>query len=354
MRLSDRVLNRTLWVRQHLVADHRDPAVAAPLAMTAHLLGLQAQDNLPPYLSLAARIDGFDPRSLSGAIDAREVVRILTMRGTVHVLTPADALALRPWLQESLDRGAASIAGTRAARDVPSADLLAAARDALSGGPLGLDALGEQLARAFPAVPADALRAAARARLPLVQVPPRGLWRRSGGVVYELLTTWLDAPETGIDLPALVRRYLRAFGPASPADMTKWSGVTRLGPVFAALADDLVEHTDERGRRLFDLADAPLADADLDLPPLLLGTYDNLWLAHAERRRIATDENRQRWMGPNGGTGAVLFVDGMIEGIWRRDGDDVIVAPMRRFTKAEQRGVDAEIARIRAFLRIDA
>ncbi len=89
--LSLRDLNRTLLLRQHLLRRTSMPA----LGMVEHLLGLQAQENLPPYLSLAARLDDFDPLELSGAIERREAVRFLTMRGTIHVLTPDDALSLR-------------------------------------------------------------------------------------------------------------------------------------------------------------------------------------------------------------------------------------------------------------------
>ena len=69
------------------------------LEMVQHLVGLQAQENLPPYLSLAARIEDFDPRELSDALERKDAVRFLTMRGTIHVLTSDDALSLRAWVQ---------------------------------------------------------------------------------------------------------------------------------------------------------------------------------------------------------------------------------------------------------------
>src|SRR3712207_8782025 len=98
--LSVRALNRTLLRRQHLLERTSMPA----LDMVRHLIGLQGQENLPPYLSLAARLDPFDPLELSGAIERCETVRLLTMRGTVHVLTADDALELRPWVQPVLAR----------------------------------------------------------------------------------------------------------------------------------------------------------------------------------------------------------------------------------------------------------
>src|SRR5690349_18986463 len=100
--------------------------------MVQHLVGLQAQENLPPYLSLAARIEGFDPAGLSDAIDQRDAVRLLVMRGTIHVLTPDDALALRSWVQVALDQQAASNQNNRPARHVPVEDVVAATRALLA------------------------------------------------------------------------------------------------------------------------------------------------------------------------------------------------------------------------------
>lgn len=320
-----------------------------PLEMVEHLVGLQAQDNLPPYLSLAARIDGFDPAVLSAAIANRDAVRLLTMRGTVHVLTPDDALALRPWVQSMLDRVSRTNQQSRPAAVIASADLVTAASAVLDAGPLPVKALGDGLAERFPDVPRSALAHAARERVPMVQVPPRGLWKQSGGVVYERVETWLGQALTELDVPTLVRRYLHAYGPARAADLTTWSGVTGMVPVLHGM-DDLVTHTDADGKVLHDVAGAPVADEDVEAPVRLLGKYDNLWLAHAARDRVTEPENRQRWMGLNGGTGSVVLVDGMLEGLWHLADDRIEVTPFRRFTRAEQQCLDSEIDRVHSLL----
>jgi hypothetical protein len=204
--LSLRDLNRTLLLRQHLLERTTMPA----LEMVRHLIGLQAQDNLPPYLSLAARIRDFDPLELSDALERGDAVRFLTMRGTIHVLLPDDALCLRSWVQPALDQQSRSNQMSRPARDVPVERLVAAARRHLAGGALPVARLGELLAQDFPGVPSGALAHVARERVPMVQVPPRGLWRRSGGVVYQTVENHLGRDTTEVDLPELVRRYLRA------------------------------------------------------------------------------------------------------------------------------------------------
>ena len=128
--------------------------------------------------------------------------------------------------------------------------------------------------------------------------------------------------------------------------------VTRLGRVFTAMqkAGRLTTYADERGKTLYDVPGAPLADEDLPLPALLLGTYDNVFLSHADRDRIAPDEPRRRWMGVNGGVGATLFLDGLLAGLWKVVDDRVVVEPFSTPTKAQQREIDAEVARVEDLL----
>jgi hypothetical protein len=346
-RLTIRDLNRTLLARQHLLARTSMPA----LAMVEHLVGLQAQENLPPYLSLAARIDGFDPRELSDALESRAAVRLLTMRGTIHVLTPDDALALRPWVQPALDQVSRSNQMNKPARHVEVEDVVAETRRLLEDGPLPVKELGERLADAFPDATAAALAHVARERAPLVQVPPRGLWRASGGVVYQTVENHLGRPTSEINVRELVRRYLRAFGPATAADMTVWSRVTRLGPVFTSMADELEVVETEDGRRLYDVPGAPVLDGSAPAPVRLLGAYDNVWLSHADRSRIVPEDVRGRWAGTNGGVGSTVFVDGLMAGLWWWRDDRVELDVFRRLSRSERRELDEEVERVTTLLR---
>lgn len=284
--------------------------------MTEHLLGLQAQDVLPPYLSLWSRLDGFDPIEISDALAERTAGRVLLMRGTIHLVSAADCLELRPLVQGMLDKIARNSQGSREASAVPRGELAAAGREVLADGPMPFKALGEALHERFPNYPASHLANSVREMLPLVQVPPRGLWKQPGGVVYQTAQSWLGAelsPEQ--DMREVVRRYLRAFGPATPADVTAWSRVTGMKPVFESMKDELVTYRDENDRPLFDLEGLPLADADTEAPVRLLGKYDNLWLSHADKSRVTDPDKRKRWMGLNGGVGNTVFVDGTLEGL---------------------------------------
>ena len=58
-------------------------------------------------------------------------------------------------------------------------------------------------------------------------------------------------------------------------------------------------------------------------------------------------EKRKRWMGVNGGLCSTVFVDGMLEGLWRvEDGRPVVVELFRDLTKPERAGLDEELDRM--------
>jgi hypothetical protein len=344
--LTRQRLNRTLLHRQHLL--QRTSATVPEMAQ--HLIGLQAQENLPPYLSLFARLDGFDPADVTQGLEDRSLVRFLVMRGTVHLLTADDALFLRRWTQPVHEREIRISQSVGAAREVDRELFVAALSAILADGPLPQKAIGAALGERFPGVSPTQLGQLARSAALLVQVPPRGTWKGTGGVVYQYVDRWLGREETEPDVEEIVRRYLRAFGPATAADVTAWSAITRLGPVVKAM-DDLVTHEDENGRLLYDVADGELADEDVPAPPRLLGAYDNVWLSHANRDRVTDPEARTAWSGENGASGYSLFVDGWLVGLWRPDdGRVTVLQTLRPVTRREQSDLDEEIARVETLL----
>lgn len=346
MELSARVLNRTLLTRQHLL----ERATMSAPAMVEHLVGLQAQENQPPYLALAARLGDFDPYDITRGLGSKALVRLLTLRSTVHLLVADDALMLRQFTRPVHDRERTGSPYVKPALDVDAAAFSGAVRAALAEGPLPVKRLGEVLADRFAGVPAGALAHLARVTEPLAQLPPRGCWKQPGGVTYQYVDTWVGRPLRNPDPTAVARRYLGAFGPASAADLTTWSGVPGMAAVLASM-DDLVPHTDPAGKKLFDLGSGVLADPDVTAPVRLLGVYDNVWLAHAGRDRVTDPAKRKRWMGVNGGVCCTVFVDGMLEGLWRIEaGRPVIVELFRSLTGQERSELDDELDRVVALL----
>ncbi|MCU7820887.1 winged helix DNA-binding domain-containing protein [Kitasatospora sp. DSM 101779] len=328
--------------------------------MVRHLVGLQAQAAPePPYLGLLSRIEGFRPEQLTALLEERTAVRIALQRGTIHLVTAEDCLTLRPLLQPVHDRWLR----TSYARRLPDLDLagpstgpsgdLAAladrARQLVEAEPLTFQQLGPLLAPAYPASEPAALAQAARCALPLVQVPPRGLWGRSGPAAHTTAEHWLGRPlDPAPALDELVLRYLAAFGPATAADVQKWSGLTRLGPVLTGLGDRLVRLRDDQGRTLFDLPEAPRPDGSVPAPVRLLAPFDNLLLSHADRSRVLPEAYRTRVMTVNGIVLGTVLVDGLVAGSWKAEEGVLTVRPFVALPRGARAGVEEEAARVLA------
>ncbi|MEF9907416.1 winged helix DNA-binding domain-containing protein [Streptomyces sp. P9-A2] len=334
--LGTRALNRATLARQLLL--RRSPLSAE--AAVEHLVGLQAQNVKPPYYALAARLDGFTPEALSRPMADRAVVRIVTLRSTIHTHTAQDCLTLRPLVQPARDRELSSFRKGLTGVDLDR--LTALARDLVEAGPRTMKQLREALLEEWPDADPQALSVAARCRLPLVQITPRGLWGRSGQVTLTTAERWLGRPAEPSPGPdATVLRYLVAFGPASVKDMQIWAGLTRLREAFDRLRPRLVTFRDEHGVELFDLPDAPRPDPDTPAPPRFLPEFDNLLLSHADRTRVVPHELRgSTWQGniPY----RALLVDGFLAGVWRLDEHALVVEPFGPLTRARREEIAAE------------
>lgn len=174
-----------------------------------------------------------------------------------------------------------------------------------------------------------------QSNLPLVRVPPAGTWRTAGSPLQDL------AEVGDPDLERLVLCYLRAFGPATPQDAQAWSGLTGLAPVFARLELERLEGED--GAVYYDVPGGLRPPGDTPAPVRFLPRFDNVLLAHADRRRvIPAGHPTMGVVGQN-----TVLVDGLVVGTWRLAGDDVAAVPYARFP----REVEAERRRLRDWLR---
>lgn len=351
--LTRQALNRATLARQLLL--ERAPMGSG--AALAHLVGLQAQNVKPPYYALAARLAEFDPMELSGLMAERAAVRAVTMRSTVHTLTADDLLTLRPLTQAAIDRELRMFRGGLNGVDLDR--LAALARGYVEEEPRTLAQIRAELLRHWPDADPQSLGIAARARLPLVQVTPRGLWRRSGQVALTTAEHWLGRPLAEAPAPDdTVLRYLAAFGPASVKDMQTWAGLTRLRDAFERLRPGLRTFRDEHGVELFDLPDAPRPDPETPAPPRFLPEYDNLLLSHADRTRVVALAHKDRtWTGNQ--AHCTFLVDGYLAGLWRleeaRDGAvTVTVEPFGKLTEAQRGEVAAEAELTARLLAADA
>jgi hypothetical protein len=311
--LSLRAANRALLARQLLLSRERRPAIDA----VEHLVGMQAQVPVDPYVGLWSRLEGFDPAELSGLLAARGAVRATLMRATIHLVSARDCLFLRPLMQPVPERTFNGQFGRRL-DGVDRAALLAAGRALVEERPRTRGELRAELGARWPDHDAEALALAITFMVPLVQVTPRGLWRKSGQATWTTIEAWLGRPlERGPSLDELVLRYLAAFGPATAMDIQAWCGLTRLRKVTDRLGPRLRAFRSEDGRELLDLPDAPRPDPDTPAPVRFLPEFDNLALGDADRRHVVPVAPDYAPAAGRGGWRGSLLVDGMVRALWR-------------------------------------
>jgi DNA glycosylase AlkZ-like len=303
--LSTPALNRALLARQLLLT--RTAMTAADAI--AHLVGMQAQVPNAPYVGLWSRLKGFKAAELAALITNRRAVRIALMRNTLHLVTADDCLTVRPIVQRVLTRA------YQKADRVKLAEIVTAGRAILDEQPRTNIELGRLLQKKFPTHQPSMLGYAIRDNVALVQIPPRGVWGQSLAATLTTAESWLGRPlaeSTGGE--DLVRRYLRAFGPASLADVAAWSGLPGLKATLEKLRPELRTFRDQRGHELFDVADGLLPRPSVAAPVRFLPEYDNILVAYADRSRIIPEPHRQRATTQLGG--CAVLVDGFVRALW--------------------------------------
>jgi DNA glycosylase AlkZ-like len=345
--LDQRTLNRALLARQWLL--ERQPRGTSTADAIEHLVGLQAQAPLSPYVGLWSRLDAFDPGDLATLLLERRAVRTWVMRATIHLLTADDVLWLWPLTHPAVSGAWRS---SQFARDVEGErldEVLELGRRLVEERPHTRAELAPMLAERFPGPPPDSLVYSVSYNLPVLQPTPRGVWGRTGPASLTSIEAWLGRSFDELaSVDDLVPRYLAAFGPATVADMQAWSRLTGLRPAFERLRGRLTTYGDERGRELFDVPDGPLPDPETPAPVRFLPEYDNALLGHANRTRIIPKGRRIPLPPGDGARLGTILLDGMLAGEWHlereRDGAraTIVVEPYERVDAAGRRAIEAE------------
>jgi hypothetical protein len=350
--LSQRALNRATLARQMLL-ERRKATVTHAIEKLA---GLQAQAPNPPYIGLWSRLEGFRREQLTEALKKRRVVRMSTMRATLHLMAASDALAWRPLLEPAHQRGLQGSSHARALEGIDRAAVVKAGWALLREGSLTSAELGQALALQWKDREPASLAALIRNNVPLVHLPPAGSWNSHLSAQLQPIAEWLGEPAAGV-APAtqddLLLRYLAAFGPATLADAGAWSGLTGWKAVAERLRPQLRMFIGEQGQELFDLPRAPRPGPDVPAPPRLVAEWDNLLLSHADRSRVMSEAHRTRVFSVNGIVRGTVLLDGFVAGTWKieraKNAATVVLEPFSRWSQADRLGVQEEAMRLLAF-----
>jgi hypothetical protein len=349
--LSTRSLNRALLERQMLL---RRQELSAEEAIE-RLVGMQAQVPDAPYVGLWSRLEGFRTNELATLISDRQAVRASMMRATIHLVTARDFLTLRPVVQPVLERevyGNSTYGKDRLAQ-LAVAEVLAAGRMLLEERPRTAAELRRSLGPRWPDRDPATLAYAVRGLLPLVHVPPRGVWGQSGPVALTAAEAWLGQSVASSREPdEAILRYLAAFGPATVADARTWSGLSGLREVFERLRPRLVTLHDGSGRELYDVPGAPLPDPETPAPPRFLPEFDNALLSHADRTRLVSDEHRRALFKDPMMRGVLL--DGFVSGTWKKERTrgkvTLLIEPFKPLAKKDRDSLAKEGERLVRFV----
>lgn len=331
-----------LGVRHHLAAAARAESV---VDVARDLVALHSTDPASVFLAAAARLRDPDAEAIERALyQERTLVRLLGMRRTMFVV-PVDAvpvvqaactLALVPGERRKL---VTLLEGSGVAADGEAWLLQAeeATVQALSG--LG-EATAAELSKVVPALQqrmqfGEGTKWAAvqgvstrvlfllAAQGRIVRGRPRGSWTSSQ---YRWSTTqaWLPGGLPEMEPEAarveLVRRWLRAFGPGTVADLKWWTGWT-VRAVRDALASIPTAEVDMDGAIGMVLGD----DLEPVVPPepwaALLPALDSTVMGWTERSWYLGGHGPALF-DRSGNPGPTLWWDGRIVGGWaqRKDG----------------------------------
>jgi DNA glycosylase AlkZ-like len=335
--LSQRELNRATLARQLLLERARLPVARA----VERLCALQAQSPKAPYVGLWSRLEDFRREQLTRAYERRRVVRSTLFRVTMQLVSAADhpsfaALMHARWRDEFANW------------KLPADEWAARIERLAANGPFTYAAANA----AVPELP-DRYRWRVRCLTPLVHVPPAGTW---GNHRIHVTTAerWLEPSEVELRAAAalLIERYLAGYGPASKADLLRFSGLRAgdLNPGFESLEPRLVHFEAEDGRTLFDLRRAKRPPADTPAPARFLPEWDHLILAFDERTRVLPADVASVVIKKNGDVLPTFLVDGVVAGLWRYEEGKVKTEPFAPLPRAARRELEDEGRRLAAFL----
>jgi hypothetical protein len=312
--------------------------------------GLQTQYAPSAYIGLWSRLDGFQRRHLTRALEQRRAIQGTLMRVTIHIVSARDYPLLTEAVRRSRREWWSRVAKDRALDPSEMARIASLIKQALGAGPRRRSELVETLeGHGYPRSTWEGVGL----WLDMVRVPPSGTWERRRADLYGLAGAWVTMTQVSEEdaLEHLVRRYLGGFGPATIADISSWAGVpiTTLRPIVERMR--LRTFRDIEDGELLDLHRQPLPPADTPAPVRFLPTWDATLLVHARRTQIMPEEYRGIVFNTkNPQSVSTFLVDGAVAGTWKQEGSAITLEPLAPVPVRVRRELDQEAKRLSAFL----
>jgi hypothetical protein len=186
----------------------------------------------------------------------------------------------------------------------------------------------------------------------VMRARPLGAWT-SGQYRWATTEAWLGGPLPTIDhaeaCADLLRRWLRAFGPATATDIRWWTGWTAklATKTLEALGAEEVELDEGTGHVLPDDLEPdehrdPWVALLPGLDPTVMGWKDRSWYL---------GEHASELFDRNGNAGPTVWANGRVVGGWAQTDEGEVVAELLDRVDARTRTmIDAERDRLRAWL----
>jgi hypothetical protein len=312
------------------------------------LLAVQAQDTRAFRLAFRARTQGARAADVDAALSQRRTLVVSWLcRGTLHLVGAADYW----WLHE-LTAPRMVVGNTRRLSqlglDEPTTVRgVDAVTEAVAGGPRSRTVLRAVLEEAgVPTVGQSLVHVlvAAAVHEHLIRGPVR-----DGEHCFVDARRWLPpspVPDRDQCLAMLARRYLAGHGPASPADLAAFAGITltdaRRGVGLIAAGTTTVEDG------VLALSGDTGTTGKLLPPPRLLGMFDPVLHGWADRTFVTG--GFKDVVTSNGLFRATALVEGQVAGLWSLSGGDITLRPLRRLSPATRAALHAEAADVLRYL----
>jgi uncharacterized protein YcaQ len=352
-------------LRRHHLLDE-PPQNQDAVTLCRDVCGVQAQVMSAAYLQLWTRNHALTRTGIEDALwKSRTLVKTSLMRQTLHLIPtgefPLYIAALRPSRFAQAMRVMDRCGITRDESDA----LIPLIMETLSAGPLSRPAIAAALRpKASKQVRFWMENSWSLVRLPVAE----GLvcYGRGEGnaIVFIRVDHWLPKlklePMSATEAQgALLRKYLRAYGPATLTDFSHWAGIPmqEVRSLRALLESDLAEIPGDKKNCLLLREDVEVLNSSTAAKGSirLLPSFDTYLLAHRDKDHLLSATHYKRVYRNQGWISPVVLIDGAVVAVWSYKLQSkrlvVEIEPFGKLSRAERAGIEREAESLALFFQ---